>query len=56
MQLTRLRSAVDSLIANPGVTSLISVWSCTFVEIDHKIIPTVNLPSADSRRVVVSNK
>ena len=37
------------LTADPGVTSLIQVWSHTFVEIDHEIISTVIfLPSADS--------
>ena len=36
------------LTADPGVTSLIPVWSHTFVEIDHEIISTVILlPSAD---------
>ena len=36
------------LTANPGVASLIPVRSHTFVEIDHEIISTVILPSADS--------
>ena len=46
-----------SLIADPGVASLILAWSHTFVEIDHEIISMVILlPSADSRRVVVSYK
>ena len=37
------------LTADPGVTSLIPVWSHTFVEIDHEMISTVILlPSADS--------
>ena len=41
----------------PGVASLILTQSHTFVEIDHEIISTVILlPSADSRRVVVSYK
>ena len=45
------------LTADPGVTSLIPAQSHTFVEIDHDIISTVILlPSADSRRVVVSYK
>ena len=40
-----------------GVESLITAWSHTFVEIDNEIISTaILLPSADSRRVVVSNK
>ena len=38
-----------SLTAYPGVTSSISAWSHTFVEIDHEIISTVILlPSAES--------
>ena len=45
------------LTADPGVASSIPAWSHTFVEIDHKIISTaILLPSADSRRVVVSYK
>ena len=45
------------LTADPGVTSSILARSHTFVEIDHEIISTVVLlPSADSRRVVVSYK
>ena len=37
------------LTADPGVASLIPVWSHTFVEIDHEMISTVILlPSADS--------
>ena len=46
------------LTADPGVASLISAWSHTFVEIDHKIIYTVILlPSLNySRRVVISYK
>ena len=40
------------LTADPGVAS-----SITFAEIDHEIISTaILLPSADSRRVVVSYK
>ena len=36
------------LTADPGVASLIPVWSHTFVEIEHEIISTVILlPSAD---------
>ena len=50
-------AADTCLTANPGVASLIPVWSHTFVEIDHEIISTVILlPFADSRRVVVSYK
>ena len=38
-----------SLTADPGVASLIPVWSHTFVEIDNEIISTVVLlPSAES--------
>ena len=45
------------LTADPGVTSSIPAWSHTFVEIHHEIISTaIHLPSADSRRVVVSYK
>ena len=45
------------LTADPGVASLIPARSHTFVEIDHEIISTaILLPSADSRRVVVSYK
>ena len=36
------------LTANPGVVSLILVWSHTFVEIVHEMISTGILPSADS--------
>ena len=45
------------LTADPGVASLIQSRSHTFAEIDHEIISKVILlPSADSRRVVVSYK
>ena len=45
------------LTADPGVASSIPARSHTFVEIEHEIISTVILlPSADSRRVVVSYK
>ena len=45
------------LTADSGVASLIPARSHTFVEIDHKIISmAILLPSADSRRVVVSYK
>ena len=45
------------LTADPVIVSLIPAWSHTFVEIDREIISTVILlPSADSRRVVVSYK
>ena len=43
------------LTTDPGVLSSVPVHSHTFVEIDHEIISTaILLPSADSRRVVVS--
>ena len=48
---------VTCLTADPGVTISIPAQSHIFVEIDHEIISTVILlPSADSRRVVVSYK
>ena len=41
--------AIDaSLTADPGVASPIPARSHTFVEIDHEIISTVILPSAES--------
>ena len=50
-------AADTCLTADPGVTSLILARSHTFVEIDLEIISMVILlPSADSRRVVVSDK
>ena len=46
-----------SLTADPGVMSSIPARSHTFVEIDHEInSKVILLPSADSRRVVVSYK
>ena len=49
--------SVACLTADPGIASSIPAWSHTFVEIDHEIISAVILlPSADSRRVVVSYK
>ena len=45
------------LIADPGAARLIPAQSHTFMKIDHEIISTdILLPSADSRRVVVSYK
>ena len=45
------------LTADPGDESLIPARSHIFVEIDHEIISmAILLPSADSRRVVVSYK
>ena len=50
-------TAYTCLTADPGVASLITDQSNTFVEIDHKIISTaILLPSSGSRRVVVSYK
>ena len=50
-------AADTCLAADPGVASLIPAQSHTFPQIDHEIISTVILlPSADSRRVVVSYK
>ena len=48
-------SADTCLTADPGVASLIPARSNTFVKIDCEIISMdILLPSADSRRVVVS--
>ena len=45
------------LNADPGIASLIPARSYTFLEIDHEIISmSIMLPSADSKRVVVSYK
>ena len=45
------------LTADPGVASSIPARSHTFAEIDDEIISTaICLPSADSRKVVVSFK
>ena len=50
-------TADTCLAASPGFSSLILAQSHTFAEIDHEIISTaILLPSADSRRVVVSYK
>ena len=50
-------SADTWLTADIGVASSIPARFHTFVEIDHEIISaTILLPSADSRRVVVSYK
>ena len=38
----------ESLTADPGVAGSIPAQSHTFVEIDHEIISTVILPSAES--------
>ena len=43
------------MTADPGVANWIPARSHTFVEIDHEITSkAILLPSADSRRVVVS--
>ena len=56
-QLVACLAADTCLTADPGVTSLIPALSHTFVEIDHDIISTaIPLPSADSRKVVVTYK
>ena len=50
-------AADTCLTADPGVASLILARPLSLAEIDHEIISTVILlPSADSRRVVVSYK
>ena len=50
-------TADTCLTADPGVASLIPARSHTFVDIDQEIISrAILLPSADSRRVVVSYK
>ena len=50
-------TADSCLTADPGVASLVPVRLHTFVEIDREIISTaILLPSANSRRVVVSYK
>ena len=56
MQSVTCLAADTCLTADPGVASLIQAQSHTLVEIDHEIISTVILPSADSRRVIVSYK
>ena len=57
MHLVTCLTAATCLTADSGVTSSIPARSHTFTEIDHEIISTaILLPSADSRRVVVSYK
>ena len=47
----------DIIVTQPWVASSIPTQSHTLAEIDHKIISmAILLPSADSRRVVVSYK
>ena len=48
--------SVTCLTADSGVTSLMRDRSHTFTEIIHEISLAILLPSADSRRVVVSYK
>ena len=53
----RVAQSVTCLASDPGAQSLIPAGSHTFFEIDHEIISrAILLPSADSRRVVVSYK
>ena len=53
----RIAQSVICLTADPGAASSILAQSHTLVEIDQEIISTaILLPSADSRRVVVSYK
>ena len=55
--LGRVVQSVACLTADPWVASSIWAWFHTLVEIDHEIISTaILLPTADSRRVVVSYK
>ena len=56
-QSVKCLTADTCLTADQGVTISIPAMSHTYVEIDHEIISTaILLPSADSRRVVVSYK
>ena len=57
MQSVMCLAADTCLTADPGVASMIQARVHTFVEIDNEINSMVILlPSADSRRVVVSYK
>ena len=57
IQLGRVAQSVTCLTADPGVASSIPARPHTVVEIDHEIISmAILLPSADSRRIVVSYK
>ena len=54
---SQIAQVVACLTADPGVARSIPARSHTFGAIDHEIISTaILLPSADSRRVVVSYK
>ena len=56
-QLVACLTADTCLTAGKGVATSTPTRSHTFVEIKHEIIyPAILLPSADSRRVVVSYK
>ena len=52
--LGHVANSVTCLTADPGIASLICARSHAFTEIDHERISTAILPSAYSRRVVVS--
>ena len=57
MQSVKYLTADACLIADPVVVSSIAAQSHTYLETDHIITFTAtHLPSADSRRVVVSYK
>ena len=57
MQSVMCLAADTCLTADPGVASIIPTLAHTFVEIDQEINSMVILlPTADSRRVVVSYK
>ena len=57
MMLETCLTADTCMTADPGVASSIPSLSHTFVEFDLEIISTaILLLSADSRRVIVSNK
>ena len=57
LQLGCVVQSVACLTTDPGVTSWIPARSHTFVEIGHELISTtILLPSADSRRALVSYK
>ena len=52
---SRIAQSVICLTADPGVVSLVTAQSLTFMEIDHEISTAILLPSTDSR-VVLSYK
>ena len=49
LQLLKCLATDRCMTADQGVASSIPAWSHTFAEIDHEIIYTFLLPSADSR-------